>query len=156
MQTVYIQQALSWMFSSAVSSIDHVGVGEPRSHARRAHLRMPDHQDIRVVTLERKYRILETLPFGHAGSRPLDVDHIRGQTLTRQLKGSKGPRGRLKEHVHLSSTAQCGNLFDWATSDFRKPSARSKSVSIFSADRSSMEIRCKTFLPSPWGQRPSS
>src|SRR5680860_1801062 len=98
------------MFSSAVSSIDHVGVGEPRSHARRAHLRMPDHQDIRVVTLERKYRILETLPFGHAGSRPLDVDHIRGQTLTRQLKGSKGPRGRLKEHVHLSSTAQCGNL----------------------------------------------
>src|SRR5680860_319858 len=98
------------MFSSAVSSIDHVGVGEPRSHARRAHLRMPDHQDIRVVTLERKYRILETLPFGHAGSRPLDVDHIRGQTLTRQLK----------ESVHLSSTAQCGNLFDWATSDFQE------------------------------------
>ena len=99
LERVEVEQRLRRVLVLAVAGVDDVGVGDPGDELRRADLRVPDHDHVRVVGAERERRVLERLALVDRGADGLDVERVRGEPLRGELEARRGARRGLVEEV---------------------------------------------------------
>ena len=100
LQRVEVEQRLRRMLVLAVTGVDDVRVGDVRDELRRADLRMPDDDHVRVVGAERERRVLQRFALVHGRAGGLDVERVGRQPLRSELEARRGTRRRLVEEVH--------------------------------------------------------
>ncbi len=114
---VQVEQRLGRMLVLAVAGVHHRGAGVLGDEARRADLRVADHEDVRLVGVERQDRVLQRLALvGRAAGR-LDRHHVGREPLRGELERRRRARRALEEHVHDRAAPQGRQLLDLALAD---------------------------------------
>ena len=114
---VEVEQGLCRVLVRAVPGVQHVTPDPLRQLERRAGRGVADHDRVRPHRLQRERRVLQGLALRHAGPARGEVDHVRRQSLRRELEGDPRPGGVLVEQVHDGASAQRRDLLDHARAD---------------------------------------
>ena len=81
-----VEERLGRVLPLAVAGIDDRRVRIPGDELRRADLRVPDDDCVRVVRRQRQHRVLERLALVQRRAGCLQRHHVRGELLGRELE----------------------------------------------------------------------
>jgi len=137
------QQALGRVGVPPVAGVDYMHVRRhvTRDQVRRAALRMPHHEQVRLHGRQVVDRIEQGLAFGSAGCGDVQVENVRAQPLGGDLEGRAGAGRILEEQVEHRAPRSKGTLLTSREPTLMKLSAVSRIRSMIARGRPSSDSR---------------